>query len=70
MTVEKRERGKKEKKKRKISGMKSPPKKEVRVIFFLFAVVIFGSIRNTLFRVKQTIPTFILMQDIIDEQIR
>ena len=40
-------------------------KKSVRM-FFLFAVVIYGPI-NTL---KQTISTFVFMQDIIDEQIR
>ena len=29
----------------------------------------FGSIRNTIFRVKHTISTFVFMQDVFDEQI-
>ena len=50
----KKGRGKEKKKKKKMSkqlGIKLQ-KKSVR-IFFLCAVVIFGLIRNTLFRVKQ-----------------
>ena len=35
-------------------------------IFFLWAIVIFWSIRNTLFRVKHTISTFVFMQDSFD----
>ena len=70
--------GKREEKEEKRSGIKSPKKKKKKkkkrkkksMRIFLFAVVIFGPIRNTLFRVKQTLSTFILMQDIIDEQIR
>ena len=45
-------------------------KKESVRTFFLCAVVIFGSIRNRLFRIKQTTSSFVFMKDIIDKQIR
>ena len=67
---EKKGRGEKEKKRRKQLGTKSQKRKEKGKsarIFFLCAVVIFGSIRNTLFREKHTISAFVFMQDVFDE---
>ena len=75
---EKKGRGNEKKKRRKWenkSGIKSQKKnkkkkkKSVR-IFFLCTVIIFGPVRNTLFRVKQFISTFVFVQDIIAKQIR
>ena len=42
-------------------------KKEVRTHLFPLRSCHFGSIRNTLFRVKHIISTFVFMQDCFDE---
>ena len=66
---EKKGKEKEEKKRRKDLGIKSQKKKKSVRIFFVCAVVTFGSIRNTLFRGKHAITTFVFMQYVFDEQI-
>ena len=67
-----KEEGKRRKREAKYEtfGDQIAKKKQKSVhIFFVCAVVIFGSIRNTLFRGKHAITTFVFMQDVFDEQI-
>ena len=71
---EKKGRGKEEKKRRKGGkklGTKSQKKKKKSpcASFSYAQSSFFLSIRNTLFREKQFISTFVFMQDFFDEQI-
>ena len=64
-----KEEGKRRRKGGKNWGSNRKKKKKSVRIFSVCAVVTFGSIRNTLFRGKHAITTFVFMHDVFDEQI-